>query len=55
MTYSYILGIVDTLNDWNSKFNDFAAAHLDSPVVATVVVIAVFFIAAWGIRELNKK
>ena len=53
--YPYILGIMDTLNEWNDKFNDFAAAHLDSPLVATVVVIGVFFIAAWGIRALNKK
>ena len=55
MLYPYVLGITDTLNEWNKKFNDFAAAHLDSPVVATVVVVGVFFIAAWGIRELNKK
>lgn len=55
MTYSYILGIMDTLNEWNDKFNDFAANHLDSPIVATVVVIGVFVIAAWGIKELNRK
>ena len=55
MIYPYILGITDTLNELNDKFNEFAAAHLDSPVVATAVVIGVFAIGAWGIRELNKK
>jgi len=55
MLYPYILGITDTLNEWNAKFNDFAAAHLDNPLVATAVVVGVFFIAAWGIRALNKK
>ena len=55
MNYPYILGIMDTLNEWNDKFNDFSAAHLDSPVVATVVVIAVFAISAWAIKELNRK
>ena len=55
MIYPYILGIIDTLNEWNDKFNEFASEHLDSPLVATVVVIGVFFIAAWGIRVLNRK
>ena len=55
MNYFYTLGITETLNEWNEKFNAFASEHLDSPVVATVVVIAVFAIAAWGIRVLNKK
>lgn len=55
MIYPNILGITETLNEWNDKFNSFAAEHLDNPIVATVIVIAVFFIAAWGIRVLNKK
>lgn len=52
--YPYILGIMDTLNDWNDKLNEFAGAHLDNVLVGTVVVIGIFIISAWGINTLNK-
>ncbi len=55
MIYPYILGLMDTLNEWNEKLNDFAGSHMDNVAVGTVVVAAVFVIAAWGIKELNKK
>ena len=54
-SYISILGIIDKLNDMNEKLNDFAAGHLDSPLVGTIVVIGAFIIAAWGINALNKK
>ena len=53
--FPYILGIIDTLNDWNEKLNSFASSHLDNAFVGTVVVIGVFIVSAWGIKTLNKK
>ncbi len=50
-----ILGIIDTLNDWNEKLNDFASGHMDNVAIGTAVVAAVFVISAWGISVLNKK
>ncbi len=53
--YPYILGIIDTLNDWNEKLNGFAADHLDNAGVGTAVVIGIFIISAYVISALNKK
>ncbi len=53
--YPYILGIIDTLNDWNEKLNGFAADHLDNAAVGTAVVIGIFIISAYVISALNKK
>ena len=53
--YPYILGIIDTLNDWNEKLNGFAATHLDNAGIGTAVVIGIFIISAWVISALNKK
>lgn len=53
--YPYILGIIDTLNDWNEKLNGFAATYLDNAGVGTAVVIGIFIISAWVISALNKK
>lgn len=51
----YVLGLMDTINDWNEKLNSFAAGHMDNVWVGALVVGLVFVIAAWGIRTLNKK
>lgn len=53
--YPYILGIIDTLNDWNEKLNSFSAEHLDNAGIGTAVVIGIFIISAWVISALNKK
>ena len=53
--YPYILGIIDTLNDWNEKLNGLASTYLDNAGVGTAVVIGIFIISAWVISELNKK
>ena len=55
MMYPYILGIIDTLNEWNEKLNDWAGGHMDNVAIGTVIVFGLFLIGAWGIRELNKK
>ena len=51
----YVLGLMDTLNDWNEKLNAFASGHMDSVWIGVLVVGLAFVIAAWGIRTLNKK
>lgn len=53
--YPYILGIMDTLNEWNEKLNDFAANHMDNVGTGTLILGAIFIISFWGIKELNKK
>ena len=53
--YPLILGIMDTINEWNDKLNDWASKYLDNVGVGTLVVGAVFVIGAWGISVLNKK
>ena len=55
MIYPYILGIIDTLNDWNEKLNEWAGGHMDNVAVGTLIVGVLFVLGAWGIRELNKK
>mgnify|MGYP007069897007 CR=1 FL=1 len=53
--YPQILGLIDTLNDWNDKLNDFASSHMDNVWVGAAAVGIAFFLAAWGIRALNKR
>ena len=52
---SYILGITDTLNEWNEKLNSLFDGRSDNAMVATVIVVVVFVVTAWGINTLNKK
>ncbi len=52
--YALILGLMDTLNEWNEKLNGFAGAHMDNVAVGTAAVAIIFVVAAWGINELNK-
>lgn len=53
--YPYILGIVDQLNEWNEKLGKWTEGHTDNAIFGTVVVVGVFAISAWVIKELNKK
>ncbi len=53
--YPYILGLLDTINDWNEKLNGLSSKYLDSPAVGTVVVIGIFVVSGIVIAELNKK
>lgn len=53
--YPLILGIVDKLNDWNEKLNEFAANHLDNVFVGTIILGVIFAVTVLGINELNKK
>jgi len=53
--YALILGIIDTLNDWNEKLNEFASEKLDSVWVGTLILGELVVIGFWGIQALNKK
>ena len=53
--YPYILGITETLNDWNEKLNNLVGDHMDNAFVGALVVGIVFVVSAWGISALNKK
>lgn len=53
--YPYILGIKETLNDWNEKISNLVGGNLDSVWVGALIVGLVFVISAWGINTLNKK
>lgn len=53
--YPLILGIMDTLNEWNDKLNAFAGEHMDNVLVGALMVGALLFIGCWGVNELNKK
>lgn len=53
--YPQILGIVDTLNDWNEKLNSITEGKLDNVLVGSLIVIVLFVVGAWGISALNKK
>ena len=51
----YILGITDTLNEWNEKLNNLIGGKTDNVWVGAGIVAVVFIVAVWGINTLNKK
>jgi hypothetical protein len=53
--FPYILGITETLNEWNEKLSDLVGGHMDNAFMGALVVGVVFVVAAWGISTLNKK
>lgn len=53
--FPYILGITETLNDWNEKLNNLVGGHMDNVWVGALIVGIVFVVSAWGINTLNKK
>ena len=55
LPYIYVLGITETLNEWNEKLNNLIGGKMDNAWVAAIVVIVVFVVSAWGINTLNKK
>ena len=53
--YPLILGIMDKLNDWNDKLNEFAAEHMDNVGVGVAILGVILLVSMWGINTLNKK
>lgn len=53
--YPLILGIMDTLEEWNEKLNAFAGEHMDNVLVGTIVIGILIFVTFSGINALTKK
>ena len=53
--YIYIIGIIDTLNDWNEKLNNFASEHMDNVWTGVLILGILIVIAVFGINTLNKR
>lgn len=53
--YPLILGIMDTLNDWNDKLNALATDKLDNVWVGTLILGILIVVAFFGVQTLNKK
>ena len=54
-SYFNILGLMDTLNDWNEKLNKFFAENGDNVFVGTLIVGGIFLVGFWAIRAFNKR
>lgn len=54
-SYFNILGLMDTLNDWNEKLNKFFAENGDNVFVGTLIVGGIFLVGFWAIRVFNKR
>ena len=53
--YPYILGILDTINEWNEKIKAFATSNSNNVAFATAFIIGIFVVAAWAINMFYKK
>ncbi len=53
--YPYILGIVDTLNEWNDKLNALADKYMGNVGFGTLIFFALIGVAFFGVATFNKK
>ena len=53
--FPYVLGITETLNEWNEKLSKLIGGNMDNAFMGALVVGVVFVVSAWGISVLNKK
>ena len=54
IVYPYILGIIDTINEWDEKLKEFTTGSSNNVLFATVFVIGIFIVAAWAIHFFNR-
>lgn len=52
--YPQILGVMDTLNEWNDKLNELLSGKLDNVGTGLVVMGVILFVTIIGVRALNK-
>ena len=50
-----VMGLMDTLNEWNEKLNAFAAKNMDSVLTGTLIIFVIVAVGFWAIGALNKK
>ena len=55
ISYPYILGIVDKLNEWNTQLNEFAANHMDNVWTGVAILGGLILVAVFGINTFNKR
>ena len=53
--YPYMLGIVDTLNDWNDKLNKLADKYMNNVGFGTLVFFILVGVAFFAVGTFNKK
>ena len=54
LNYASILGIVDTLNEWNEKLRNFTTGKTDNVFIGTLIIGVVFVVSAWAISYFGK-
>ncbi len=55
MWYPYILGLLDTLNDWDQKLKEMTTGNSNNVIFATAFIAGIFVVSAWAINFFNKK
>ena len=53
--YPMILGLIDTLNDWNEKLSGWASSHMDNVWFGIAMLAGILVVSFWGIGVLNKR
>ena len=53
--YPYILGIIDTLKDWDEKLKQITMGSSNNVAFATILIGGVFVVSAWAISTFYKK
>ena len=54
LNYANIIGIVDTLNEWNEKLRNFTTGKTDNVFVGTLIIGGIFVVSAWAISYFGK-
>ena len=53
--YPVMLGIVDTLNEWNDKLNKIADEYMGNVGFGALIFFVLIGVAFWGVGTFNKK
>ncbi|MBR3362554.1 MAG: hypothetical protein IKG40_01355 [Bacilli bacterium] len=53
--YPYILGITDTLNDWNEKLSGLVGEKMGQLGTGVFLMFLLIGAAVWGIHKFNKR
>ena len=53
--YPLIVGILETIEEWNEKLNAFAGKYMDNVLSGTLIIGVLIFAGFAGISIFNKK